>query len=270
MMLRRSISIALIMAIGLTFGCSRAEKGGMDDAYAGTLVGGTIGGAVGLAVAMNTSGWRNGEGIAWGAVAGGLIGTLVGHHMEVSKLKDEISDLKKRIADLEAQLKACQDENAKLKAEIERLKARIAELEKGGGVRVQIGAPIVIEDKVLFAPGSDRLTEQGKMALDAVSGRLKEESGKGNSVNIEGHCDSDPIKYSHWKSNWELGAARGLAVLHYYQDKHGIQGARLSATTFGEFHPVAPNDTKEGKSKNRRSVIAIWTGEIAAEEAGKK
>jgi len=77
------------------------------------------------------------------------------------------------------------------------------------------------------------------------------------NVGIEGHTDNVPIKHSGWKSNWELSAARAMSVLHYLINEHAMDPGRLSATGFGEFHPVESNETAEGRQKNRRVEIVI-------------
>jgi chemotaxis protein MotB len=77
------------------------------------------------------------------------------------------------------------------------------------------------------------------------------------NIGIEGHTDNVPIKYSGWKSNWELSTARALSVLHYLEDSKNIDPKRLSATGYGEFQPVTVNDTPEGRQKNRRVEIVI-------------
>jgi chemotaxis protein MotB len=77
------------------------------------------------------------------------------------------------------------------------------------------------------------------------------------NVGIEGHTDNVPIKHSGWKSNWELSSARALSVVHYLEDQEGIDPKRLSATGYGEFHPVASNETVSGRQENRRVEIVI-------------
>ena len=77
------------------------------------------------------------------------------------------------------------------------------------------------------------------------------------NIGIEGHTDNEPIEYSGWKSNWELSTARALSVLHYLADQEGIAPQRLSAVGYGEYKPVASNDTKEGRRLNRRVEIVI-------------
>jgi chemotaxis protein MotB len=78
-----------------------------------------------------------------------------------------------------------------------------------------------------------------------------------NDIGIEGHTDNEPIRYSGWKSNWELSTARALSVLHYLIDKKGISPLRVSAIGYGEYRPVASNVDKEGRRLNRRVEIVI-------------
>jgi len=77
------------------------------------------------------------------------------------------------------------------------------------------------------------------------------------NIGIEGHTDNVPIKHSGWKSNWELATARALSVLHYLENEQGISGERLSAIGYGEYRPVASNETKDGRKQNRRVEIVI-------------
>ncbi len=76
-------------------------------------------------------------------------------------------------------------------------------------------------------------------------------------VAVEGYTDNEPIKYSGWKSNWELSSARALAVVHYFIDRQGLDPVRLRAVGFGEHHPVASNDAPEGRRQNRRVEVVI-------------
>jgi chemotaxis protein MotB len=111
---------------------------------------------------------------------------------------------------------------------------------------------------VLFKPGSVILSDQGKKALDEAAKTIMEQHGD-KFITVEGHTDSDQIKLSKWDSNWQLGSARSLAVLNYLL-KQGVDPAKSSAATYGPYQPIASNDTKEDKAKNRRAVIVIYTG----------
>jgi chemotaxis protein MotB len=109
---------------------------------------------------------------------------------------------------------------------------------------------------ILYDSGNAKLRPEAYLALDKVAEVLKGGVSDSN-IGIEGHTDDQPIKYSSWKSNWELSAARALGVLHYLIDKGGIVPSRLSVSAFGEYQPVAPNGTKEGNQLNRRVEIVI-------------
>ena len=114
--------------------------------------------------------------------------------------------------------------------------------------------------EVLFDSGKDVLKEESFSSLDKVA-RILVEEVPGYNIAIEGHTDNEPIKYSGWKSNWELSSHRALSVL-YYLENGGIESRRLSAVGYGEYHPVASNDTPEGKQQNRRVEIIILSKSI--------
>ena len=73
-------------------------------------------------------------------------------------------------------------------------------------------------------------------------------------IDIVGHTDTDPIKKSKWKDNWELSAQRSLAVVRYLISK-GIPKETILEVGRGESQPVASNSTESGKAKNRRVEI---------------
>ncbi|PIQ87934.1 MAG: hypothetical protein COV73_01520 [Candidatus Omnitrophica bacterium CG11_big_fil_rev_8_21_14_0_20_43_6] len=74
---------------------------------------------------------------------------------------------------------------------------------------------------------------------------------------MEGHTDNVPISKSGWKSNWELSTARALSVLHYLAGEQGVSPERLSAIGYGEYRPLASNETADGRKQNRRVEIVI-------------
>lgn len=118
------------------------------------------------------------------------------------------------------------------------------------------GLELTMLGSALFASGKDELTSEGKTLLDQVAQIIKQHFPN-KEILVEGHTDAEEIKYSGWKSNWELGAARALAVLHYLVDNHGFNPAKMSAITYSKYRPVADNETPEGRQKNRRAVVVI-------------
>lgn len=126
-------------------------------------------------------------------------------------------------------------------------------------VRVQMmekGLVITFVADVLFDSGKAKLRPEAYASLDKVARVLGENVPQLN-VGIEGHTDNVPIKYSGWRSNWELSSARALSVLHYLVNEKGILPERVSAVGYGEYQPVASNDIKEGRQLNRRVEIVI-------------
>jgi chemotaxis protein MotB len=156
----------------------------------------------------------------------------------------EISDLEKAKLDLE---------NALMK-EISNYKAKLEMTERG--------LVITFLSEVFFDSGKDMILENGKESIRKVAVVLNRDVPK-SSVAIEGHTDNQPIKYSGWKTNWELSSARALSVLHYLIDECEVAPTRLSANGYGEFRPVAANDTTENMQKNRRVEIVILPSNVS-------
>lgn len=137
----------------------------------------------------------------------------------------------------------------------ERLKQEIADKQ----VKIQMlekGLVITFVSEVLFDSGKAKIKPEANDSLDKVA-RVLKETVPDLDVGIEGHTDNVPIKYSGWKSNWELSSARAMSVLHYLVDKKGITGNRVAAIGYGEYRPVASNEAKEGRRQNRRVEIVI-------------
>ncbi len=186
-------------------------------------------------------------------------------------LSKNISDLRQRIADVEG-------ENAKLKSDIANLqKVKEEEVQKTSKTyedmlekmknEISQGQVTISElkgkltvnmlDAVLFDSGKAEVKPEGLAVLRKVIDILKNVRDK--AIRIEGHTDNVQIGGAlarKYPTNWELSAARAINVTRYLQD-HGIDPTLLSACAYGEYKPVAPNDTEEGKAKNRRIEIIL-------------
>jgi chemotaxis protein MotB len=135
----------------------------------------------------------------------------------------------------------------KLRREIGQKQVRLDMVEKG--------LVITFVDEVLFDSGKTDVRPEGQQILNKVV-YVIDSKGIDQNIGIEGHTDNEPIKYSGWKSNWELSTARATSVLHHLEGK-GIEPNRLSATGYGEYKPVASNATAEGRQRNRRVEVVI-------------
>jgi len=118
------------------------------------------------------------------------------------------------------------------------------------------GLVITVVGDLLFDSGKAKIRPEAHGVLNKV-GKVLKENVPNNLIGIEGHTDNIPIKFSGWKTNWELSTARALSVLHYLVENENISPQRLSAIGYGEFHPVSDNDSKEGRQLNRRVEIVI-------------
>ncbi len=114
---------------------------------------------------------------------------------------------------------------------------------------------VTLENTILFAPGKANLKSATVAELDQIRSVLRQRY-QGREVDVVGHTDSDPIRKSQWKDNWELSAQRALSVLRYMVD-HGMQGSQIRAVAAGETRPVASNTSATGKAKNRRVEIVV-------------
>lgn len=111
-----------------------------------------------------------------------------------------------------------------------------------------------LPNDVLFDTGKVEIKPAGKTALEQVAAVMKTIGGR--RFQVAGHTDTVPIATARFPSNWELSAGRALAVVHLLVDA-GVDAKMLSAAGYGEFDPVASNDSADGKRKNRRTEIAL-------------
>ena len=118
------------------------------------------------------------------------------------------------------------------------------------------GLIITFLAEILFDSGKAVVKPDGYAVLDKVAEVLAT-TVKEHQVAVEGHTDTEPIKHSGWKSNWELSTHRALAVLHYFVDTRQLPPTRFQANGFGEYRPTGSNETLAGRQQNRRVEIVI-------------
>lgn len=119
-------------------------------------------------------------------------------------------------------------------------------------VRTPEGFKAVVPNPVLFGSGDASLNPAVIPVLDGIIGIAK----SGNlAIQVEGHTDNVPIETVQFPSNWELSTLRAVNILRYLQRSGDIPHDRLAAVGFGEYQPIASNETPEGRQKNRRIEI---------------
>jgi len=115
------------------------------------------------------------------------------------------------------------------------------------GVRFRIQSPF------LFDSGKADLKAGSRELLNGLTGLFRKFP---YGIRIEGHTDNLPINSIRYPSNWELSAARSVTVARYFQGLK-LPPERIAATGFGQYHPIADNDTPGGREKNRRVEIFL-------------
>lgn len=133
-----------------------------------------------------------------------------------------------------------------LKDEIEAGKMHVSLQPRGLVVSFQEGA--------FFKSGDATVSEENMQAIAKVAQVIKTLP---NPVRLEGHTDPIPIHNDRFRSNWELSAARAIAMLELFRDRFGLPEDRLSIAAYAANAPVAPNDTEEGRARNRRVDIVL-------------
>lgn len=169
--------------------------------------------------------------------------------VENERLRNEVGDLSRRAADA---------------AWIEEQKRKLDELLKrhgpgvagaGNGVTVietPEGLAFRVAGGVLFAPGRNDLSEQGKKTLGELLGSLQ-----GKRLRIEGHTDDTPITKSQWGTNLRLSVERAMVVAEYLIQSGGLKAENVGVSGYGEYRPTGPGSDDASKAKNRRVEILM-------------
>jgi chemotaxis protein MotB len=129
---------------------------------------------------------------------------------------------------------------------------------KDGQVRVtrsQRGLAVEINASLLFSSGQASLTPESTKILVELARTLKDDT---HDIQVEGHTDDAPINTPNFPTNWELSTARASSVVRLFAE-NGVLPERMVAAGYGEFRPVEPNNTPEGRARNRRVIITLLT-----------
>jgi chemotaxis protein MotB len=125
-----------------------------------------------------------------------------------------------------------------------------------------VGDRFVFQSEVFFDSGAAVLRPEGRAELDKLAGALLELDKQIPSeinwvLRVDGHTDVRPLSgTTAFKTNWDLSAARAIAVVQYLISK-GVPPQRLVAAGFGEFQPIDPGNTDEAYSRDRRIELKL-------------
>jgi chemotaxis protein MotB len=202
---------------------------------------------------------------------------------QVALLGRQLADLRNQLARLAAALDAAEassrDKDVQISALGSRLNAalaaRVEELQRyrsdffgrlrdvlgeRADVRI-VGDRFVFQSEVLFPPASAELSERGQQQIREIARVLQDISSRiPPDVNwllrVDGHADRNPIRSPRFASNWELSAARAIAVAQLLIAE-GLPSSRVAATAFGDNQPLDTADTPEAYARNRRIELRL-------------
>ena len=199
---------------------------------------------------------------------------------EREQLQQEQSQLSASLDQERQRLKAEAEEKARLQSEREAKEEEIRrltrtqeelsrslqdEIAKGNITIQQVRDRLTINmvDRVLFDSGRAEIKPAGTKVLKQVSDVLNKVTDK--QIRIEGHTDNVPISaklQDRYKTNWELSTARATTVVRFLIDQGGVQPQALSAVGYADTHPIAANDSEQGRSSNRRIEIVLYPKDL--------
>lgn len=152
----------------------------------------------------------------------------------------------------------------KVKAELESMKKAQQEIEKlvkekGLGGKVEVsqegrGLVISLKEALLFKSGSAEITPEAKNILIKLAEIL---TSLPNQMRIEGHTDNLPIHTPSFPSNWELSTARATNVVKLLINEVKMPPEKFSATGYGEYRAIVPNNSEVNRARNRRVDIVV-------------
>jgi chemotaxis protein MotB len=126
-----------------------------------------------------------------------------------------------------------------------------------GKVQVKLtprGLVVSMREAAFFPPGDDRLNTAALPMLEKLARTVV---SLPNPVRMEGHTDSTPIATPRFKSNWELSAARAIALMDVMTSRYGVPRERVAIAGYADTVPVDTNDSPEGRARNRRVDVIL-------------
>lgn len=129
------------------------------------------------------------------------------------------------------------------------------------------GLAISFKQAAFFDSGSDSVKSSALPIVGTVGAALRKIP---NLVRLEGHTDNTPIHTTRFVSNWDLSAARAIAVLSVLNERFNIQRERMSIGGYADVAPITANNDEDGKAKNRRVDVVILNEVGASAEPGRR
>lgn len=179
---------------------------------------------------------------------------------ENAAIEGQRADLLKQVEVLETQKTKLVSASRQSQAQYDALVDSLSDQVRKGQLQIRRYKDMLtvdVAEQLFFDSGRANLKESGKAVLKEVADAMKAYEDK--AIRVVGHTDNVPIAKAArnvFPSNWELSAARATTVVRFLQEA-GIAPERLIATGRAEYAPVAPNESPEGRQKNRRIEITL-------------
>ena len=207
------------------------------------------------------------------------------YEVDIFEMKRNIEKLNNRLSELSSLLIAAEEKDKANKVKVENLGKKLNQALAGKlqeiskyqseffkkirevlGDREDIiisGDRFIFPSEIFFESGSDFIQETGRQKLFNIAISLKEISEKiPNKIDwilrIDGHTDKVPINNEKFKSNWHLSSSRAINIVKFFIEQ-GIPPNRLVAAGFGEYSPLALDQSEKAYEKNRRIEIKLTT-----------
>jgi chemotaxis protein MotB len=140
---------------------------------------------------------------------------------------------------------------------LQQLSTDLAQEVEDGKIQVELGTRglvITTREAAFFAPAGDTINAAAYPIIEKLAATINKLP---NQVRMEGHTDSTPINTARFKSNWELSAARSIAMMELLTSKYGVPRSKVAIAGYADTVPLEGNTTAEGRSRNRRVDIVI-------------
>ncbi|MBI4873178.1 MAG: OmpA family protein [Acidobacteria bacterium] len=144
-----------------------------------------------------------------------------------------------------------------LRPSLEALTRELKEEIAGGQMKLELqkrGLVVSLQQAAFFPSGEERIDPSKFAAIGKVAESIQKLP---NPVRLEGHTDPMPIHNARYRGNWDLSAARSIAMLELLSGRFGVPRQRLAIAGYADTAPVAANDTELGRARNRRVDIVI-------------
>ena len=187
---------------------------------------------------------------------------------QVEQLRADQQALNEKLAQTEQQKQQAHAEIDRQQMIYDNLQAAFSKEQQANQVKIEMmksGIKVNLANEILFPSGSADLNAQGIDVLKRAAAELKKSPYQ---TLVAGYTDNVSISAKlkeKYPSNWELAGARSARVVRLLEEE-GVPSVQLISLSFGDNHPVASNDTEEGRSKNRRIEIILRPVAISLEQ----